>query len=44
MGNDAEEKWDCWVNHYAGYSWSELEGEGVQDDFIALDWNGKPRE
>jgi hypothetical protein len=32
-------QWDCWINHYAGYFWNELESEAeVQDYWTALGW------
>lgn len=33
-----EEMWDCFVNHYDDYWWSELELEGIAEDFEALGW------
>ena len=34
-----EEMWDCFVNHYDDYWWSELELEGIAEYFEALGWN-----
>ena len=31
--------WDCWVNHYEGYTWTELASANVQQYFITLGWN-----
>ena len=43
-----EETWDCWMNHYEFYDWSELETKGVQHYFEALGWTSdtwnRPRE
>ena len=30
--------WDCWVNHYYGYDWSELITEEVVGCYEALGW------
>jgi hypothetical protein len=34
-----ETSWDCWVNHYGDYDWSELEDNGLRDVYIALGWD-----
>ena len=34
-----EEGWDCWVNHYEDYFWSELEDDGVAECYEALGWS-----
>merc|ERR1712238_165064 len=34
-----EEDWDCYVNHYGDYSWSELEEYFLAKYWIALGWN-----
>merc|ERR1712161_115629 len=34
-----EEAWDCYVNHYGDYSWSELEEYFLAKYWIALGWN-----
>eukprot|EP00521_Asterionellopsis_glacialis_P007397 CAMPEP_0195291378 /NCGR_PEP_ID=MMETSP0707-20130614/7760_1 /TAXON_ID=33640 /ORGANISM="Asterionellopsis glacialis, Strain CCMP134" /LENGTH=465 /DNA_ID=CAMNT_0040351687 /DNA_START=87 /DNA_END=1484 /DNA_ORIENTATION=- len=34
-----EDGWDCYQNHYAGYTWDELATEGVQTHYRKLDWN-----
>lgn len=33
-----QEKWDCHINHYGGYSWLGLELAGVQVYYRALGW------
>jgi hypothetical protein len=30
--------WNCYVNHYRGFSWMETEGMGVQQHLRALGW------
>jgi len=37
LGLDAE-IWDCYVNHYYGYYWDELEDAGVAKYYSALGW------
>merc|ERR1712238_614743 len=34
-----EEAWDCYVNNYGAYSWSELEKYFLAKYWIALGWN-----
>jgi hypothetical protein len=34
-----ETSWDCWVNHYLGYDWLELEQKGLTDVWVALGWD-----
>jgi len=31
--------WDCWQNHYKGYSWDELEFYGLDFPFLKLGWD-----
>jgi hypothetical protein len=35
--------WDCWVNHFDDFSWSELErvGLGVRSAFVDLGWSSE---
>jgi hypothetical protein len=33
--------WDCWVNHFDDFSWSELEQRGVRDAFVDLGWSSE---
>lgn len=35
---DHEDTWDCYVNHFFDYSWSELEEWGIVDSVEALGW------
>lgn len=34
-----EENWDCWVNHFGGYDWSDMVEYDVAEAYIALGWN-----
>merc|ERR1712238_526789 len=34
-----EDTWDCYQNHYDGYSWSELEEYKLKTYWIALGWD-----
>lgn len=36
-----EGPWDCWMNHYNGYYWSNLEEYGIAPYFEALGWNAQ---
>jgi hypothetical protein len=31
--------WDCWMNHYDSYSWSDLMNSGIDAHFIGLGWS-----
>ncbi len=31
--------WDCWINHYDSYSWSDLINSGIYAHFIGLGWS-----
>ena len=34
-----EESWDCWINHYDGYSWAEIQADRtLSQQFAALGW------
>jgi hypothetical protein len=33
-----EDVWDCYINHYRFFEWSELEGLGVHDYLVAIGW------
>jgi hypothetical protein len=33
-----EDVWDCYINHYRFFDWSELEGLGVHDYLVAIGW------
>eukprot|EP00580_Thalassiosira_gravida_P021066 CAMPEP_0201681288 /NCGR_PEP_ID=MMETSP0494-20130426/51036_1 /ASSEMBLY_ACC=CAM_ASM_000839 /TAXON_ID=420259 /ORGANISM="Thalassiosira gravida, Strain GMp14c1" /LENGTH=403 /DNA_ID=CAMNT_0048165029 /DNA_START=494 /DNA_END=1705 /DNA_ORIENTATION=+ len=33
-----QDTWDCFINHYEGYSWDDLAEKGVQTHFIELGW------
>jgi len=33
-----QDSWDCFINHYEGYSWDDLAEKGVQTHFIELGW------
>lgn len=35
----SKEQWDCWVNHYKGYYWSDLETMGITSHLEVLGWN-----
>ena len=37
----SEESWDCHMNHYADFNWTELVGAGVAKYFQALGWNNR---
>ena len=39
MEGDEENRWDCWINHYRAYSWSELD-DGVRKSYETLGWDG----
>lgn len=34
-----EAKWDCFVNHYNGYYWENLQAAGIVESFQALGWD-----
>ena len=34
-------QWDCWVNHYHGYWWSDLETMGITAHLEVLGWTEK---
>lgn len=34
-----EAQWDCFLNHYEGYTWDELAEEGVQEHYEGLGWS-----
>eukprot|EP00521_Asterionellopsis_glacialis_P009592 CAMPEP_0195284650 /NCGR_PEP_ID=MMETSP0707-20130614/2778_1 /TAXON_ID=33640 /ORGANISM="Asterionellopsis glacialis, Strain CCMP134" /LENGTH=1190 /DNA_ID=CAMNT_0040344029 /DNA_START=45 /DNA_END=3617 /DNA_ORIENTATION=- len=34
-----DETWDCWQNHYSGYSWDQLKNYDVVRHFELLGWN-----
>jgi hypothetical protein len=33
-----EGTWDCYLNHYIGYSWNELQRHGLEGAFMELGW------
>ena len=33
------DQWDCWINHYIGYWWSDLELLGITTHLQVLGWN-----
>jgi len=35
----ADETWNCYQNHYRGYSWSELETDNLDTYWIELGWS-----
>ncbi|KAL9181028.1 hypothetical protein ACHAXT_009833 [Thalassiosira profunda] len=35
----SEDMWDCHINHYAGYYWSELEESNLDQYFSQLGWD-----
>lgn len=39
LGLTNEGHWDCWINHYAAYGWSELREVRVQIHLRMLGWN-----
>ena len=34
-----EDMWDCYINHYYGYYWNEMEDAGVSKYYEVLGWN-----
>ncbi|KAL7554665.1 hypothetical protein ACHAWF_018162, partial [Thalassiosira exigua] len=38
LGMD-ENMWNCYMNHYNGYYWADLEQEGVAQYWVVLGWN-----
>lgn len=36
-----EDQWDCWMNHYDDYSWSELEESDVAQHYAALGYTAE---
>mmetsp|Transcript_19167 Transcript_19167/g.27070 ORF Transcript_19167/g.27070 Transcript_19167/m.27070 type:complete len:617 (+) Transcript_19167:818-2668(+) len=41
LGFVNEEDWDCYMNHYNGYTWDKLEDEDLQQYFVILGYNKK---
>ena len=39
MGYTSIEQWDCYINHYGDYGWSDLEEARVDQHWVALGWN-----
>jgi len=39
LGMTTEEIWDCHINHYHGYFWSDLVESGLDRHYVALGWN-----
>ena len=37
-GNGADEVWDCWINHFDGFDWSDMVQEGVSEYYEVLGW------
>mmetsp|Transcript_18071 Transcript_18071/g.31126 ORF Transcript_18071/g.31126 Transcript_18071/m.31126 type:complete len:148 (-) Transcript_18071:125-568(-) len=35
----SDEMWDCHINHYQGYWWSDLEDSGLDQYLIVLGWD-----
>jgi hypothetical protein len=35
----SSDQWDCWINHYAGYWWADLETMGITSHLQVLGWN-----
>lgn len=33
-----EASWDCWINHYDSYGWSDLVKKGLHRHYIGLGW------
>ena len=36
-----EERYDCWINHFNGYDWVDLEEGGFDEPFIVLGWDAE---
>jgi len=36
---EAEDSWDCYINHYDDYTWDELELWGIQEAFITMGYD-----
>jgi len=35
----SEETWDCWINHFEGYDWFEMEEFDIVEQYEALGWD-----
>ena len=39
LGSTGQDQWNCFINHYQGFSWSELVTNGISGPYEALGWN-----
>jgi len=38
VGDEAEDVWDCWINHYSYYSWDDLVKYDIAPFYMDLGW------